>query len=294
MTQTLENEFWNLEISPNLGASITKLEAKVAANFQAVMRPTLDTALNGISASAFSSFTLAPFSNRIRGAKFVFEGREYQLKATANDGSTQHGDVRNRAWQVTREADMLVCRFDSSNLFDFNFPFSIRMKVTYRLIGNIFETHLEMENTGNSRMPAGFGLHPYFVSANDLKLEFAAQGIYETDSSFIPTSGMKPIPNEFDFSSSRSVQGLAINHVFGGWNRTATLAYQNLNLKLEASEIFSHLCVFAAPDGTLAVEPISHCTDGFNLMAQGVENTGVQILEPGHGLAGWVRLSIQG
>ncbi len=65
-------------------------------------------------------------------------------------------------------------------------------------------------------------------------------------------------------------------------------------LKLEASEVFSHLCVFASPDGVLAVEPISHCTDGFNLMARGVADTGVKVLAPGEKLAGWVRLSLQG
>jgi aldose 1-epimerase len=65
-------------------------------------------------------------------------------------------------------------------------------------------------------------------------------------------------------------------------------------LNLEASEVFSHLCVYASPDGALAVEPISHCTDGFNLMARGIENTGVLVLEPGEKLTGWVRLSLQG
>jgi aldose 1-epimerase len=288
MTQTLENDFWHLEIIPNLGASIKSLEAKIGSGFQAVMRPTPDSALNGTSASPCSSFTLAPFSNRIRGAKFVFEGREYQLQTTASDGSTQHGDVRNRPWQVIRGNHALECYFDSRNVPNFNFPFPIRMKVIYSVIENTLTTHLELENFSNSRMPAGFGLHPYFarkIGAEDLKLEFQAQGIYQTDSSFIPTQGMKAIPENLDFSSARSV---------GGWHGTATLEYQNVTLKLEASEVFSHLCVFASPDGTLAVEPISHCTDGFNLMAQGVQNTGVRILEPGEILRGWVRLCIQG
>ena len=297
MTQTLENEFWHLEIIPNLGASIKKLEAKIGSSLTPVMRVTPDSALNGNSASPCSSFTLAPFSNRIRDAKFVLEGREYQLRATAPDGTTQHGDVRNQPWQVIRGNHALECYFDSRNVPDFNFPFPIRMKVIYSVIENTLTTHLELENFGNSSIPAGFGLHPYFlrkIGNEDVKLEFQAQGIYQTDSSFIPTEGMKPIPADYDFSRSRHVADLPINHVYGGWNGTALLEYQNATLQLEASQVFSHLCVFASPDGTLAVEPISHCTDGFNLMAQGIENTGVKILGPGESLRGWVRLTIQG
>jgi aldose 1-epimerase len=130
--------------------------------------------------------------------------------------------------------------------------------------------------------------------SDDLKLEFLAAGIYETDQSFIPVTGMKPIPQNYNFSSSRPVGDTPLNHVFGGWNGTALLEYDNASLKLEASEIFSHLCVFASPDGTLAVEPISHCTDGFNLFAKGIQNTGVRVLLPGESLRGWVRLSFQG
>jgi aldose 1-epimerase len=303
MIESVENAFWKLEIAPNLGASIKSLSAKQGSSLHNLMRFTPDAALRVDSASPFSSFTLAPFSNRIRDARFVFENLEYQLKATAKDGSTQHGDVRNRAWRVTRGQNSLECVFDSGDVADFNFPFPIRMKVIYVLKDSLFETQLELENVGNTRMPAGFGLHPYFVrklaGSDDVQLQFGAAGIYETDANFIPISDMKPIPDNFNFSSSRFVGDTPINHVFGGWNGTALLEYDLLDastkiLKLEASEIFSHLCVFASPDGTLAVEPISHCTDGFNLFARGIENTGVRVLEPGEKMIGWVRLSFQG
>jgi aldose 1-epimerase len=303
MIETLDNDFWELVIAPNVGASIKSLSAKQGSSLQNLMRVTPDAALDGDSASPFSSFTLAPFSNRIRDAKFVFEDQEYQLKATAKDGSTQHGDVRNRPWQVTRVQNSLECAIDSRDFADFNFPFPIRMKVIYALKDKVFETQLELENVGSTKMPAGFGLHPYFVrqvlGSNNVQLQFGAAGIYETDLSLIPTAGMKPIPKNYDFSRSRFVGDTPINHVFGGWNGTALLEYDMTEsstkiLKLEASEVFSHLCVFASPDGTLAVEPISHCTDGFNLLARGVKGTGVRVLEPGEILAGWVRLGFQG
>ena len=41
-----------------------------------------------------------------------------------------------------------------------------------------------------------------------------------------------------------------------------------------------------------ALEPVSHANDGFNLLAAGVPDSGVRVLEPGETLAGTVRLAI--
>lgn len=43
---------------------------------------------------------------------------------------------------------------------------------------------------------------------------------------------------------------------------------------------FSHLVIFTAPDSSLTLEPVTHVTDGFNLLAKDVEETGVVALEP--------------
>ena len=128
MIQTLENEFWKLEVASNVGASIKSLSAKQGSSQQNLMRVTPDEALEKASVSGFSSFALAPFSNRIRDAKFVFENREYQLRAN-NTGGTSHGDVRNHPWQVTRDDHLLECSIDSRDFADFNFPFPMRMEI---------------------------------------------------------------------------------------------------------------------------------------------------------------------
>jgi aldose 1-epimerase len=61
---------------------------------------------------------------------------------------------------------------------------------------------------------------------------------------------------------------------------------------LEADPIFSHLVVFTAPDGSVALEPVTHATDGFNLMSQGWDSTGVRVLEPGEEISGRLRLRL--
>lgn len=301
--ETLENAQLRLEINPEVGASPAAFEAKRGGERLPILRPTPRPLPE--KSSPYSSFTLIPYSNRIRGARFVFQGREYQLVANKPEGNvvagiTIHGDVRNRPWQVEKpEETTLVCHFDSAEFPDSNWPWPYTVRKTYRLDGNTLETRLELTNASDEEMPAGFGIHPYFVrrlpGSGDAFLQFRAKGYYIPDETLIPTEGMQPVPPELDFSTPRSPGDQHIDTVFGSWDGTASLSWPGSSVRmiLEADPIFSHLVVFTAPDRTLALEPVSNATDGFNLMARGVRGTGVRILEPGGSLTGTIKMTIE-
>ena len=291
MIETIENEFWRLSIHPSLGASPVALEARVDDGWQPLMRPATD--LDGNSSSPFSSYTLAPYSNRIRGSSFNFQGQQYALKPNNSKGETIHGDVRNRAWVVTRPSlHQFECHFDSRTVSDANFPFAYCVIVLYSLEGAICRTAITLENVSDSAMPAGFGFHPYFVrrfagSLSDPRLEFTASGYYVTDAQTIPTEGAHGLTPDLDFSSAKAAYAAPLDTVFDGWAGRAALIWDEHRLELTASEVFTHFVAFnGAPDGTIALEPVTHATDGFNLLARGVEETGVQILEPNKILSG--------
>jgi aldose 1-epimerase len=297
---TLESAIWKLEVMPEVGASIKGLYACPGDTWVAVMRETPREAVEKRNPSKFASFILAPFSNRIRDAHFTFRGREYQLRPTSDDGNTQHGDVRGRSWTVVHaDGQMLECRIDSRGFPNFNYPFPFITSVTYRLYGSTFETILVLTNAGDEAMPAGFGLHPYFrrfiLGSGEVQLGFEAAGVYETDEELIPIEGMKPVPDDLDFSTLRAVSEQHLNHGFGAWAGRANLHWPGagLHIVMEADPVLSHLVVFTAPDGSLAVEPVTHATDGFNLMARGVEGTGVRVLAPGETMRGAVRLEVR-
>jgi aldose 1-epimerase len=295
---TLENDIWKLEIVPDIGASIYDLSTKLDGVWQPIMRPTTLEALSAKKSSACSSFTLAPFSNRIKDAKFKFHGREYQLRSTTPDGGTQHGDVRNRPWRIEQIGNKLECSFDSRDFPDFNFPFAFTTRVRYSLEGSDFLTMLELENVGPEVMPAGFGIHPYFVrslpGSGDAILRFSAKKYYETDSSFIPTAPAVQVTPELDFSSPREIGSTQLNHCFTAWDGRAKLEWpgSKIHVELEASEVFAHFIAFASPDQTIALEPVTNATDGFNLLERGQGQTGVAELKHGQRLRGQIRLRL--
>lgn len=276
-----------------------------------VMRETPSEAIESGRVSSFSSFVMAPYSNRIKNARFSFGGESYELRPTTREGNAIHGDVRARPWEVKpseRGASAIELGFDSRLVTGgggVNFPFPFAMNLTYELDGDVLVTALELQNVGPSPMPAGFGLHPYFVrrmgASEDVELGFRAEGVYETGPELIPDGPMKRAPGELDFSTPRVVGDQKLDHVFGGWDGRATLAWpqplagawERAELVIEADPVFSHLVVYTAVDGrALAVEPVTHATDGFNLLARGVPGTGVRALEPGEVMRGAVRLRL--
>jgi aldose 1-epimerase len=299
---TLDNGFLCLEIVPSVGAGIANFGARLGSDGVVVpiMRHSDGAILAQKRSSPLASFTLAPFSNRVRDAKFSFAGQNYQLKANNSAGTVLHGDVRDRVWQVTPvDANTLVCVFDGRTVSDLNFPWPFLLRVTYILDGQCFITNIELENVSEQAIPVGFGLHPYFVrqipGSGEAVLHFGAEGFYATDAGIMPTEAMQPLEPAMDFTKARTLGDQHLDTVFGGWSGQASLRYpgSNWQTRLEADAVFSHFVVFTAPDNSIALEPVSNCTDGFNLMNQGIAGTGVQVLQAGEKLAGTVALWVE-
>jgi aldose 1-epimerase len=234
-----------------------------------------------------ASFTLAPFSNRIPGGRFQFQGQTYQLRPNTPNGNAQHGDVRRRPWTLgdfsTTQAE---CALDTSDFPDFNYPFPFTCVIRYSLDGPCLETEFRLTNAGDAAMPAGFGFHPYFQRTlvdplERVELEARTGGVYE---GLMPTTPAVPVPPELDFSWRRPLAEAVLNHCFAEWNGRAIIRWpaSGVTAALEAEAPLRHLVLFAPEDQPfLAVEPVTNATNGFNLYAAGHPGTGTLVLEPG-------------
>lgn len=300
--ESLENDALRLVIAPDLGASPTAFELRLNDAWHAIMRPTSPDTLEAGQSVAFSSYTLAPYSNRIRDGQFTFGGRRYALRPNWPGRMTIHGDVRDRPFRIERpDPSAINCHYDSRLVQNTNFPFDYTLLNTYRLQASSLETRLELTNVSKEPMPAGLGIHPYFVrhlnaSMADPVLQFQARGVYDVDELVIPSAAARAITPDLDFSSPRDAYLAPIDRIYNGWDGRATLDWpgSGIRMLIEADPVFSHFVVFNGdPDGTLALEPVTNATDGFNLMARGIPGTNVRILEPGESLRGSISISLE-
>jgi aldose 1-epimerase len=293
-TKIIETENLRLEVCPEAGASIVSFEMAMDDEWVPIMRPTPPDALADLRTDDMACFVLAPYSNRIRDARFRFKGKEFQLRSNFPDGTAIHGDVWKRPWKLAGEgAEFLEFTFDLADFSDGNFPFPFQVRLHYQLDENTLDSTIELTNSGNEPMPAGFGFHPYFRrtlidSQEDVQLKVRVGGVYPGETQLPTGSPVLPAPHQ-NFSGLRPIGEPDLDHCFSGWDGSTTVFWpgSGVELRFECTDVFSHLVIYT-PRGEpfFAVEPVSHCNDAFNLWEEGHKGTGMRVLEPGEFLRG--------
>jgi aldose 1-epimerase len=107
---------------------------------------------------------LAPWPNRLAGGRYEFEGETYQLPITEpSTGSAIHGLVRWASWQAVERANDRVVMEHLLHPQP-GYPFSLRLRVDYRLGEGGLVVRTTAENVGSSACPFGAGHHPYVAA----------------------------------------------------------------------------------------------------------------------------------
>jgi len=281
----------NVEILPDAGGRISAFwsEAGGGRTDWFVPRPLSGDAC--IGSTAWGSFPLVPFSNRIRDGRFTWNGEEYQIAVTEkNAPHAIHGHGRAVSWKVeslseTRAALSYVYSGE-------DWPFSYKARQVFDLLDGRLCISMELDNSGTKAMPGGLGHHPYLPWRSGPVLTTLFGSIWPAVDGVLPT-GPELVPRDLDFSGT---EGRAVPREldtgFGGWSGRAVLHWQDegLSLEIEGSETLSHCILFTPEDKPFfCVEPVTHSIDAINLSAAGVAGTGIQTVSPGGRLVASMR-----
>ena len=151
------------------------------------------------------------YANRIGGARFRLDGREYALAANERPNQLHGGpnSLHKRIWQAEPlgEDSLRFSIFSPDG--DNGFPGNLSMAVTYSVSGG----SLRIDFEGESDMDTVFAptSHLYFnldgsESVLDTELMINAGGVLEVDGALIPTGKILPAEGRFDFSGMRKIQ----------------------------------------------------------------------------------------
>lgn len=259
-----------------------------------VMRPAGEALLRGGDMLDASCFPLVPFSNRIADARFGFRGQTYRL--TPNfppEPHAIHGQGWQNPWDVAEASGHraeLTLRHAVPHT-----PLDYRARQLFDLEDDGLSVTIEVTNTGDGPMPAGVGLHPYFVRTEGVTMRARVAHVWLADERNIPKEHV-PVPARWDFAKAPRVATLEMDNCFDGWDGHAEIAWpeHGLTLGIEAEPAFGHLVVYVPPkENFFCVEPVSNANDGFNLLDRGVPDTGVRVLAPGERLSGTIRFRIR-
>lgn len=166
---------------------------------------------------AFRGALLAPWPNRVAGARWRWEGRELELPVNdPNSGSALHGLVFDVDWTfelIDATSAVLTYALAAQP----GYPFPLLLTVSYALGRDGLRCALRAVNVGAEPAPVGLGVHPYIAvpgMVDDVLLTLPATTLLETDSVWQETGRRAVAGTGLDFSSGRRIGDTALDDAF--------------------------------------------------------------------------------
>ena len=242
-------------------------------------------------------FPLVPWSNRIRDGRLHVEGEAVDLEATELPaGHAIHGHGLRRIWEA--ESDGRIARMHYAHEAGTGgWPWPYRAAQVVELDDDGMTVTLSVLNTGEGAMPVGLGLHPYFPQTEGTRLTLPVATAWPpTEADKFPVAGGQPVPEALDRRDEGPVP-LGLDQGFGGWEKTARIAWPELGLALTMTGDgpLDHVIVYTPTHRDyFCVEPVTHAIDAANLAeVHGVSDTGHAILPAGGEFSVSLRFTVE-
>lgn len=282
---------YRVRVDPDVGGAILTAEwARPDGTALAVLEPRTE-ALAPFKAGCFA---MIPFANRIDHGRFSFEGQTFQFPVNhPEEDMAVHGFSRERPWQVEEQAERGVVLTQAFQA-DGN-PYRYRARQEIELSEAGIRVTVSVRNDGETALPFGIGLHPWFPKTEQTTLAFRSAGVHDRDARSLPVAPLTQRP-EFDPENPAALgQYPWFDGCFTNWKpRSAVIAWpeRGAALTVTAEGAFRHLHVFV-PDNrpVVCAEPVSHLPDAISRPELGVD-CAMDILQPGAILSGTMTLSV--
>ncbi|MDG4884072.1 aldose 1-epimerase [Mesorhizobium sp. WSM4884] len=269
-----------LVLAPENGAAIARYDALIIGSAPvALLKPGDGTGASGCQ-------LLLPWSNRISGGGFTFDGRFHAVPPNVpGEAFPIHGDGFQKPWRLARRTDTeaeLVLEDGAIG------PYRYAASVGYALRDGSLEAKLTVENRAGMRLPYGLGFHPWFPRGDTTLLQATARRVWLEDERHLPV-GVVPVSERPDWDFERPIPLPLewVNNAFDGWNRRASITQLEDGIKVTLSaspELAVYILYSPSPDaGFFCFEPVSHLVDAHH-------GEGLRALEHGETMSAEMRL----
>jgi len=282
-----------LRLAPAIGGAIAGFSVQTSGGGATdLLRPMDAATLAAGDVLGASCFPLTPFSNRLRQGACTFRGRAIRLPLNSDGPHNEHGHGWQRPWQVeTQTADQaaLLYRHQADD-----WPFAYEMRQHFHLTADALTVTLDSRNTGDTAMPYGFGLHPYFARTPECRLTAPVQGFWAVDDEVMPTA-LLPVPERANLTNGIRIDDVELDNAFTGWSGEAQVTWpeHRLRLTMSASQPLRFLVIYVPKNEPyFCAEPVSNSTDAFN-MSEYRDDTGMMVLEPGAQVTATIRFRVE-
>ncbi|KRF02195.1 aldose epimerase [Frateuria sp. Soil773] len=274
------------------GATVLSIEQRLGGTCHELADGYRDAGeLESLSGSRFA--VMAPFANRIAGARYVFDGvgQDMQPGVEGAQRGIRHGFVRGVDFEpvdVGADEHAAWVELATSAIRPGahpGYPHAIDLSVRYVLDARGLALDVRMRNAGATAAPCFFGWHPYFrvgdTPPDAWELQVPADALVRTDADSIPLPGAAAtVPLEqapaLDFRTMQPIGARRLDLAYAGLRRDAdglcrarlrdpasglaVAMWQESGITL----VFTADTVKRGARGSVALEPMESWSDAFN------------------------------
>lgn len=297
-------------ILPEVGFNLFRLQIPAADQVIDVLDHEPGFEHSGASPTHNGIPLLFPYPNRIRGGRYVWDGRERLLTNVHQDpgGNAIHGLVFDRPWRVVeRGDDFAVGRFQLSvdapercGLW----PADFVIDVQYALRESILRCDVRIANPDQVPLPWGFGTHPYFrvpLAAGSAAAQCLVQVRANSEWELVdclPTGKKRGVSGRADLRDGQQLGGLKLDNVYTDLalvdgHSTSVLMDPAAGLEIvqTADAVFRDLVAYTPGHGrSVCLEPYTCITDAVNLESRGID-AGWRVVPPGGEFRTWFQIA---
>lgn len=256
---------------PECGGSISHFYSLVDGEPQHWLRPMPAGDSNPLNSACFP---LVPFSNRIDQGAFTFQGSNFVLpKNMACEPHAIHGFGWQKPWIVEAHDSRSISIMHHHEPTE-GWPWHYEARQHISLNDEGMSISIEVCNLSDKPMPAGLGLHPYFIQRQGTQVKTKVGCIYMNNVAGLPIarSSEHSLP-EFD-----GVLPEGLDNIYGDWRGTTTISWHKAELVMQAFSA-SFLVVYTPQqEDYFCLEPVTHRTNAINSNANLPEPSGLIVL----------------
>lgn len=277
--ERMSSEELVVELLPAVGGRCHRVQAFG----RDLLRVPEDASVLGEDPFFWGWYPLVPWSNRVPGAQLAWRGRHIHLPANYPDGSALHGLAYAAPWSVRAPGDYEF-RYAGGA-----FPWDHTARQTWTVEGPTLTQVLTVENQSGQPMPAGLGIHPWWLADGRLEVHVPCRQAYDCRDGLAigPPVPARPLAGPVPWGTDHLFTGLEANEVllrWPDWDIEAVLAFSG-----PADHV--HVAAFEHA-GAVAVEPVTHAGDGHRRLEDG-EPGAIDVLLPGATLSVEYRLTVR-
>jgi aldose 1-epimerase len=261
-----------VELLPELGCRLHRLRAFGTD----LLRTPADPATHAADPFFWGAYVMAPWTNRVSAAPMAVAGRTVDVPSNFPDGTAIHGQVAAAPWERTGEASFRVEHGGDG------WPWAYAVTADVAVEGPRLRLAYRLANRSDGPMPAGLGLHPWWVRPVEVGLVARTVHPHNADPDAAPAAAHGPWaldggpPRPGLDASWLDVERGAVTLAWPEGGITASLRI--------GADGPAHVAV-ATPDDVdaTAVEPVTHVPWALDRAARGLPG-GIRLIRPGEAL----------